>query len=81
MGAQWKAKGKAQAADARGKLFGRHKIAPSLSPSKTVEGLVGGVLSSTAVGAALWSITPFNPWQAALIALTINIPFCAPSTS
>ena len=23
MGAQWKAKGKAQAADARGKLFGR----------------------------------------------------------
>ncbi|MGE5385858.1 MAG: phosphatidate cytidylyltransferase [Betaproteobacteria bacterium] len=56
-----------------GKLFGKHKISPEISPSKTLEGLVGGVLTSTAVGAALWWITPFNPWQAALIALTINI--------
>lgn len=56
-----------------GKLFGKHKLAPAISPSKTVEGLIGGMASSTAVGAALWSFTPFNPWQAALIALTINI--------
>jgi phosphatidate cytidylyltransferase len=56
-----------------GKLLGKHKISPAISPSKTLEGLVGGVLTSTAVGAALWWITPFNPWQAALIALTINI--------
>ncbi len=56
-----------------GKLFGRHKLSSAISPSKTVEGLVGGVLSSTAVGAALWSFTPFTPWQAALIALTINV--------
>ena len=56
-----------------GKLFGKHKLAPEISPSKTLEGLVGGVASSTLLGAALWRLTPFSPWQAGLIALTINI--------
>jgi len=56
-----------------GKLLGRHKIAPLLSPSKTVEGFVGGVASSSLIGAALWWITPFTPWQAGLIALIINL--------
>jgi phosphatidate cytidylyltransferase len=60
-----------------GKLLGRHKIAPLLSPSKTVEGFVGGVASATALGAALWWITPFSPWQAGLVALLINLMgFC-----
>ena len=40
------------------------RIAPQLSPSKTVEGFVGGVASATLVGAALWWITPFSPLQA-----------------
>lgn len=60
-----------------GKLCGRRKLAPRISPSKTVEGLVGGVLSSTALGAGLWWITPFTLWQAGLIALLINVMgFC-----
>lgn len=56
-----------------GKLLGRRKIAPAISPSKTVEGFVGGILSATALGAALWWITPFNPWQAACLAFVIAL--------
>jgi len=60
-----------------GMLFGRHRVAPALSPSKTWEGLIGGVASATALGAALFWMTPFTPWQAALVALAINtIGFC-----
>ncbi len=56
-----------------GKLAGRRKIAPNLSPSKTLEGFVGGVASATLLGAAMWWITPFTPGQAALLALAINL--------
>lgn len=54
-----------------GKLLGRHKVAPRLSPSKTVEGLVGGVASATLVGAALYRLTPFSPTQAAIMSFLI----------
>jgi len=36
-----------------GKLFGRRKIFPKLSPGKTVEGTIGGLLSGFAVGLTL----------------------------
>ena len=56
-----------------GKLFGRHKIAPVISPSKTVEGFLGGVLSATAIGTALWWATPFKWWQAGLLSFLITL--------
>jgi phosphatidate cytidylyltransferase len=56
-----------------GKLLGRHKIAPVLSPSKTVEGFIGGIACATLLGTALWGMTPFRPLQAAGMSLIATL--------
>jgi phosphatidate cytidylyltransferase len=56
-----------------GKLIGKHKIAWRVSPNKTWEGFVGGVVSATALGTALWWVTPFTPLQSAGMSLMICI--------
>lgn len=56
-----------------GKLFGKHRIAPEVSPNKTWEGFVGGVLSATLIGTLIWRVTPFTPAQAAAMALAITL--------
>jgi phosphatidate cytidylyltransferase len=56
-----------------GKSIGRHRVAPSISPNKTWEGLIGGTLSATALGAALWWVTPFSAAAAALMAFVLTV--------
>jgi phosphatidate cytidylyltransferase len=62
-----------------GLAFGKHKMSPSISPKKTWEGAVGGVLTSAGIGALLaWLLEPhfpggLTPSVAAVIAVPIAV--------
>lgn len=56
-----------------GKLCGRHPVAPRLSPKKTVEGLVGGILSASLLGAGLHWMLPCGAWQAFFMSLMLCV--------
>jgi phosphatidate cytidylyltransferase len=56
-----------------GKLLGKRRIAPRISPNKTWEGFLGGVGSATVIGTCLWWATPFSPGQAAGMSLAITL--------
>lgn len=59
-----------------GMAFGRHKMAPGISPKKTWEGAVGGVIVSMGVGALIaWlARDQFPPHMTPLLAALFAIP-------
>jgi phosphatidate cytidylyltransferase len=54
-----------------GKLLGENKVIPKVSPNKTWEGLIGGLLCTSVVGYFLAFITPFTPLEAAAVSFLI----------
>ncbi len=59
---------------ATGRMFGSHRIAPDLSPNKTIEGLVGGFLIGTM---AFWFAGLYQDWLSGADALIIGAAVAA----
>jgi phosphatidate cytidylyltransferase len=53
-----------------GKMLGRHKVAPTVSPNKTVEGLLGGIATTTLLA---WLLAPWLTPMSSMHAITSGI--------
>jgi phosphatidate cytidylyltransferase len=59
---------------ATGRMFGSHRIAPELSPNKTLEGLIGGFLIGTM---AFWFAGLYQDWLSGVDALIMGAAVAA----
>ena len=51
-----------------GRRFGRRKLAPKLSPNKTWEGYLGGVLTAVGAGLIVGVVSPLGIWHSVIAA-------------
>ncbi len=62
-----------------GKNFGKHKLMKRISPKKTIEGFMGGLIMAVAAGAGLWyyldtiGLTYYTIWNWMLIAFVVAL--------
>lgn len=56
-----------------GRYLGRHKLAPRVSPNKTIEGLLGGVIAGTAASVAIASFAGARDDELAKVALVAAV--------
>lgn len=56
-----------------GKAFGKHKMAPTLSPSKTWEGAVGGLLGAIGFGVGTADLFDMPIWVAVIVGVVTGI--------
>ena len=54
-----------------GKLLGRHAIIPKISPNKTWEGFIGGIITTTVLGYFLRFLTPFSEVESLVVSFVI----------
>jgi phosphatidate cytidylyltransferase len=56
-----------------GKTLGRHKIFPTVSPNKTWEGFLGGIITASLASLLVRFLTPFSPLETVGVALLLTI--------
>lgn len=56
-----------------GSVLGRHKLAPRISPGKTIEGFVGGTVGALVAGTLLGLVRPLHPVEGLMLGAVVAV--------